>query len=511
MINFGFFKKLFTVLLICLSILVVFLDFNNTTNVVKTKGIKLGLDLKGGAYLVLEANEEVFADDFYKNIENLITSTLIDERVFFNNLKLNKNTITLVLENEDKYKDLLRVITNINKTFEVSNNKNTITIEISKSFYNEQLRSVMENSIEVIRKRIDETGTNEPSIKIQGLNQIVIELPGIENPERLKKLLGTTAQMNFHIVDSEATYGGILKAGYRYVFDFNSNQRYAIKSEPDIYGTDLVNAKLEFQDQQPVVFFSFNTQGAKKFANLTTKQKGKQIAIVLDNKVISAPAVNTPITGGSGIISGSFTVLQAQELALLLRAGSLPTPLVIVEERIVGPTLGAESIKNGAIAGAIGYLIVFFFMIFYYKKLGLIANISLIINTIFILATLSILNATLTLPGIAGIILTIGMAVDANILVYERYKNEIMHFKSSVSVSMLNAFNRVFTTILDSNLTTLFTALFLFSFGSGPIRGFAITLIVGILCSIISIMFVSKLLISILFIKNNKKLKSNRV
>jgi len=251
-----------------------------------------------------------------------------------------------------------------------------------------------------------------------------------------------------------------------------------------------------------------NTEGGKKFSELTTNNVGGLLAIVVDNKVISAPRINTPITGGSGIISGGFTLNEAQELAILLKSGSLPIPLNIIEEKTVGPTLGSDSIHDGILAGIYGYILVFIFMIIFYKKLGLLANIALIINVILVFALLSIIGATLTLPGIAGIILTIGMAVDSNILVYERFSQELSNVKSfNYSLAMSNAFKRVFLTIFDSNITTLFVALFLFYFGAGPIRGFAITLIIGILCSIFSIMFITKSLITMFFFTKYKKVR----
>ena len=506
MLNFPPWKSFLSILVIIVSLVIVGNDFYNKVNDDSYKsGIKLGLDLQGGSSLVLEADEDVFLQDYTTSLLENIKSILINEKIAYYNLSKEKGRVSFSVQDTSKVRILRSKVFDIDKNLEVDSNNNVVTVIISEATKNAQLANVIQNSIEVVRRRVDQTGTSEPSIKQQGNKQIIVELPGVENPDQIKRILGTTARLTFHLVDANASFGaGALKPGYSYIRD-DSGMQYAVKITPEIYGRSLVNAKLEFQDQTPVVFFQFDNDGGKKFAKITQEQIGNMFAVVMDNKVISAPRINVPITGGSGIITGNFSLMEAQELALLLKAGGLPVPLSIVEERTVGPTLGAESIKAGLISGLIGYVLVFLFMIVFYKKLGMIANIALVINVLFLLAALSVLGATLTLPGIAGIILTLGMAVDANILVYERFAQEMARKGASFNLSISNSFKRVFVTILDSNLTTLFTAIFLFGFGSGPIRGFAVTLIIGILSSMFAIMFITRFLINVFLIKKRKQ------
>jgi preprotein translocase subunit SecD len=515
MLDFPRWKSWLSIFVILISLIVVGLDFYNkysSTSSQYSSGIKLGLDLRGGSYIVLEANEKVFLQDYVNMLFENTGLSLKDLKIAYTSLQKNDGGITFSLANKDDFAKIRTQILGFDKNLVLENKNGFVSVLITEESIKTQLREVVESSLEIVRRRIDQLGTNEPSIKVQGYKQIVVELPGIDNPEQIKRILGTTARLTFHIVDSAATLGGApLKPAYKYVKssdDYISS--YAIKIEPEIYGKSLVGANVEFQDNRPVVFFKFDTDGARKFANLTKQQQGNMLAIVLDNKVISAPRINQPISGGSGIITGSFSLIQAQELAILLKAGSLPVPLSIVEERVVGPTLGKQSINAGIIAAVIGYLAVFVFMFWFYKKLGIVANLAIFINAIIILAALSLVGATLTLPGIAGIILTIGMAVDSNILVYERLAFEMNKNKTtSYAMALSNAFKRVFLTITDSNLTTLITALFLFVFGTGPIRGFAITLIIGILASIFGIMFITKTLINIIIVNKNVK-KSKR-
>ncbi|MCL2567554.1 MAG: protein translocase subunit SecD [Alphaproteobacteria bacterium] len=509
MLNFPLWKSILSVVVIVVSLGIVGHDFyNKFYNDSYKGGIKLGLDLQGGSSLVLEADETIFMQDYTAALLENIRSVLANEKIPYSNLSKKDGEIRFLLNDTSKLSALRAKIYNIHKDLDVRASGNSIVVIVSEAAKESQIISVIQNSIEVVRRRVDQTGTNEPVIKQQGYKQIVVELPGVENPDAIKRILGTTARLTFHLVDTEASFGNAsLKPGYTFLRDANG-VRYAIKINPEIYGKSLVDAKLEFQDQQPVVFFKFDTDAGRKFAQITTEQVGNMFAVVLDNKIISAPRINQPITGGSGIITGRFSMNEAQELALLLKAGGLPVPLHIIEERTIGPTLGEESIKAGLISGVIGYGLVFVFMVIFYRKLGMIANLSLVINTVFIFAALSLLNATLTLPGIAGIILSLGMAVDANILVYERYSQEMLKKGNTFKLAISNSFTRVFTTIVDSNLTTLFVAVFLFGLGSGAIRGFAVTLIIGIITSMFSIMFITRFLINIFFFRNKKVRKA---
>jgi preprotein translocase subunit SecD len=503
MFDFPRWKIIFTIAVILLAFVVLVFDYSDFFS---KKGIKLGLDLQGGTSLVLQADEDVYLQDYTKSLYESVISILDSQQIKFFNIAKLDGKITFNLVNMDDYAKFNTLIFNFDPNLDIYESSGLVSVAISDKSYNTQLNDIMNNSMEIVRNRIDQTGTNEPNIRKQGKNKIIVELPGVDDPEKIKRLLGKTARLTFHKVDSKASFSGAsLNDGYKFL-KTQDGMSLAIRIEPEIYGQSLVDAKLKFDDQKPVVYFSFNTQAGQKFAQLTSSSVGELLAIVIDNKIISAPRINSPITGGNGVITGGFSVASAQELAIVLKSGSLPLPLNLVEERTIGPTLGMDSILNGLISGLIGYMFVFIFMIVYYKKLGLLANIALIFNTILIFAMFSIIGATLTLPGIAGIILTIGMAVDSNILVYERLNQEVINNKNiNYSFAMSNSFKRVFLTIFDSNITTLFVALFLFSFGSGPIRGFAVALIVGIFASIFSIMFITKALVIMFFLKNTKK------
>ena len=338
----------------------------------------------------------------------------------------------------------------------------------------------MQQSIEIIRRRIDELGTTEPTIQRQGATRILVQVPGLDDPQRLKALLGQTAKLNFHLVDHdvwefEVTNGRRMPPGSRLVYtDTEPAVPYLIKRRAMVSGENLVDASIGFDQQTgaPEVNFRFDSIGAKKFGEVTRANVGRPFAIVLDDKVISAPVIQTAILGGAGRITGSFTVQGANDLAILLRAGALPAPMNILEERTVGPGLGADSVAAGRIALIVGFAAVIGFMSLSYGLFGVFANIALIINLFLVMGVLSGLQATLTLPGIAGIVLTVGMAVDANVLIFERIREEIAAGKNSVT-SIDLGYNRALGTILDANITTLLAALILFQLGAGPIRGFA--------------------------------------
>ena len=355
----------------------------------------------------------------------------------------------------------------------------------------------LSQSIEIVRRRIDDTGTKEPTILQRGDKRILVELPGIKDPERIKNLLGKTAQLNFRLVSDEKSEFGfdelISEVGEKLIV----NKRIIFSGE------NLVDAqpRMDNESNQPIVSFTLDRLGSQKFGKSTLNNVGKRIAIVLDNKIISAPSIREPITGGSGIISGDFSFQEATDLALLLRSGALPTPLEIVEERTVGPDLGKDSINSGAVSLIIGFVLVIFFMIFKYRIFGLIANFALIANLLMLVGILTILEATLTLPGIAGIILTVGMAVDANVLIFERIKEELRTEKSIIH-AFDSGYKRAKITVLDANITTLIAAIILFIFGSGPIKGFAVTLGIGIITTLYSAYFIARHLTSLIILKN---------
>ena len=353
-----------------------------------------------------------------------------------------------------------------------------------------------------MRRRIDETGVREPTIQRQGTDRILVQLPGVDDPDRIKALLGQTAKMVFRLVDvsksaneaiaTKVPSGSELLAPL--MESASEPSLYLVKKRVMVSGEHLIDAQATFQDGQPVVSFRFDTNGSKRFGKVTSENVNRPFAIILDNKVISAPVIREPILGGSGIISGSFTVKTANDLALLLRAGALPAPLTVLEERTVGPGLGFDSIEAGKLASIIGLCLVIIFMVVAYGLFGIFANLALFFNIVIILGALSALQATLTLPGIAGIVLTIGMAVDANVLIFERIREEVLLGRTPIS-AIDAGYKRALTTIIDSNLTTLFAAICLYSFGSGPIKGFAVTLAIGILTSMFTSIMLTRFLI----------------
>jgi protein-export membrane protein SecD len=364
-------------------------------------------------------------------------------------------------------------------------------------------RQAVEQSIEIIRRRIDETGTKEPTIQREGQDRILVQLPGVDNPEHVKALLGRTAKLTFQLVDQSVTVEdarrGRLPPGDEILPAVDEGRgrgggagAYVVRKRVMVGGDTLTDAQATFQNNEPVVSFKFDSVGGKKFGDATRENVGKPFAIVLDNKVISAPVIREPILGGSGIISGSFTVQSASDLALLLRAGALPAPISILEERTVGAELGADSIHAGAIASIVGVVLVIIFMVLFYGLFGVFADVALLFNLCLMLGALSLLGATLTLPGIAGIALTMGMAVDANVLIYERIKEELRGGRSMLS-SLEAGFTRAFGTILDSHVTTLVAGILLYWLGSGPVKGFAVTLSIGVLTSLFSAILVTRL------------------
>ena len=465
--------------------------------------LKLGLDLQGGSQLLLQVETK-------KAIQEKLVTQIEDIRVELSkvdiqpqDLKLVDNTI-FVKVNDDEIKKLENLIKE-NNQLEVEYDKGVAKINFTERFIREFQSSVILQSLEIIRKRVDEVGTNEPIIQVQGKQRVLVQLPGLENPDRIKSLLGQTAKMNFRMVDEKA----MSLLGEKKYFvgseilegdDFGIN--YIVKKRIGVSGDNLVDANASVdQFNRPIVSIRFDSIGSRKFADLTAKNVGKRFAIVLDKKVISAPVIREAIPSGSAQISGNFSFDSANDLAILLRAGSLPAPISIIEERTVGPSLGQDSINAGVISVIIALSLVLVYMIFIYGKIGLIANFVLIINFLFIIGWLVLFQATLTLPGIAGIALTVGMAVDANVLVFERIREEKILGRSKIS-SINTGFDQALRAILDANVTTLIAALILFFLGSGPIRGFSITLGLGVVSTILCTMIISRLLINYFYILN---------
>lgn len=471
------------------------------------KTVNLGLDLRGGSYLLLEVDFKSYLKEQTDMLRNEIRTAFRGKKVdgqrirYTGGLSVLGGKVVVNLSDPavvDGVKSILRDVAN---GLDIEQDGNTLRVSYGEQAIKDMKRNVITQSLEIVRRRVDETGTREPDIQRQGDDRILLQVPGLKNPERLKDLLGQTAKLTFQMVDENMPYPDpglrpVPPDDVRLPEDTkNPNPRYfVVKREVLLSGEMLADARATFSQGEPVVSFKFNGVGARKFADVTKANVGHPFAIVLDGKVISAPVIREPILGGSGQISGSFTAESANNLALLLRAGALPAPLSIVEERTVGPSLGADSIEAGKKAVAAGFVIVVIFMVLAYGLFGFFADIALVINLILLFAALSLLQATLTLPGIAGIVLTIGMAVDSNILIFERIREEIRNGRTPFS-AVDNGFKQAFATIVDSNLTTLIAAVLLYQFGSGPVKGFAVTLSLGILASMFSAIMFTRLMV----------------
>jgi preprotein translocase subunit SecD len=382
---------------------------------------------------------------------------------------------------------------------DVAKDNDRIVVTLTQTELVAMRRQAIQQSIEIIRRRIDETGTKEPVIQQQGDDRIIVQLPGMKDPQHMKDLLGKTARMTFHLVDAETSCsGGNLPLTVRCLPLKDSGQKLAVRRRALITGDMLSNAQTGFgMNGEPVVNFSFNNLGARKFGEITKDNVGSPFAIVLDDEIITAPRINEPILGGSGQISGSFTTQSANDLAILLRAGALPAPLKVIEERTVGPSLGADSVVSGKHAAIVATLLVMGFMFLTYGVIfGFFVNFALLINILLLVAILSVMGATLTLPGIVGIVLTIGVAVDANVLIYERMREEKRSGRS-VMASIDHGYRGSMSSILDANFTSLIAALVLYSIGTGPVRGFAVTLGIGIVTSLFSAIYLTRIMISV--------------
>ena len=489
------------------------LNFQNQQEPIIDKKVNLGLDLQGGSYLLLEINSDPLIKEKIQSKVIPLKKLLKDNNLNYSNFKINEKNLIFSLNDIEKFKLLFfskkdnflnPYIGNYNSfelDLEILDNGN-VQVLFSKYGLLTINNSALKQSIEIVRRRIDDVGTKEPTILQRGEKRILVELPGLKDPERIKNLLGKTAQLNFRLVADNEEFGVdelLSESGE----ELNVSKRIVMSGE------NLIDAQPNFNNQsnQPTVSFTLNRLGAQKFGRATTDNVGKRLAIVLDGKIISAPSINEAITSGSGIISGNFSFQEATDLALLLRSGALPTPLTIVEERSVGPDLGADSIKSGITSLIVGFILVILFMIYKYKIFGLIANLALIANLIMLVGVLTILEATLTLPGIAGIILTVGMAVDANVLIFERIKEELKTEKSIIHAFDIG-YSKAKITVLDANITTLIAAVILFAFGSGPVKGFAITLGIGIVTTLYSAYFLARHLTSIIIL-NKKEGKVN--
>jgi len=517
-----YFSKLKIITIYLVIIFLSFFSLLNFTevkdNYILSKKINLGLDLQGGSYLLLEVDSKPIINQKLQFKLLQIRKHFKNNKIKYENLKLDGEKINFYLPKKEleKFKEFFLNEDNsmnnyynkyrayemdfITSDLEIPN-KSLVTINYTKYGIIELKDSSLDQSLEIVRRRIDEVGTNEPTIVKRGIDRILIELPGLDNPNRIKKLLGKTANLSFRLVtENEGEFGSELLPYEDSEDQLNISKRIVVS------GDNLINAKPFFDNQtnEATVNFTLDRIGSKKFARVTSNNVGKRLAIILDNKIISAPSIREPITGGTGVITGNFTFQSATDLALMLRAGALPAPLSIIEERTVGPDLGEDSIEAGSISLIIGFLLVIAYMLFKYRFLGIIADAALIINLILLMGLLTILEATLTLPGIAGIILTVGMAVDANVLIFERIKEE-MKTETSIIHSFDMGYKKAQTAVLDANITTLISAIILFFLGSGPVKGFAVTLGLGILTTLFSAYFFARHLSSFYVMKNKDK------
>ncbi len=478
-----------------------------------TRQITLGLDLQGGSYLLLEVDLEPIYHERLESMVNDLRVALRGARVNYRGLGVQGDTVTVTLVDPSQHEQALAEITKLNplnlgvtgqiRDFDLQEDGPRIVLRLTDAKRNELGQAAIAQSLEVVRRRIDELGTREASIQRQGADRILVQVPGERDPGNIKRLLGKTARLTFHMVDMESSIqdalNGRVPPGDMLLEAAEGDrgpQHYLVKRQVELSGESLTNAQPTFQDNQPVVSFRFDNAGARKFGKITQENVGKPFAIVLDDKVISAPNIREPILGGSGIISGSFTVQSANELSVLLRAGALPAPLKVIEERSVGAELGADSIRDGATATLVASILVVGLMLLYYGIFGLIADVALVLNVVLILGIMSLLGGTLTLPGIAGIVLTIGQAVDSNVLIYERIREEVRSGRSALS-AINTGFNEAMRTIVDANLTSLIAALALFQFGSGPVKGFAVTLGLGVITNMFTATYFSRFLVAI--------------
>jgi protein-export membrane protein SecD len=465
--------------------------------------INLGLDLQGGSYLLLEVQIDAVIDDRLTTLTEDTRIALRREDIGFRNLGLEGEQVTFALRDPSQADRAEQVVAEISEeiTVEVTDNGRG-TLALSDGARQERITNALQQSIEIVRRRIDETGVREPTIQRQGDRRIVVQLPGINDPERMKDILGQTARLTFRFVDeSVSPSSNNIPPGAEVLPSEETGpngepvRRYVVRKRVMVSGENLTDAQPTFQQGQPVVSFSFDTVGARRFGRATQENVGRPFAIVLDGKVISAPVIREPILGGNGVISGDFTTQEARDLALLLRAGALPAPLKILEERTVGPGLGADSVRAGEFAAVLALILVIGFMTLTYGLFGALANVALVSNLVLIVAALSVLQATLTLPGIAGIVLTLGMAVDANVLVFERIREEARNRRGPVA-SVDAGYRNALSSIFDANITTLIAAILLYQFGSGPVKGFAVTLAIGLVTSMFTAIMVTRWMIA---------------
>ena len=475
--------------------------------------LNLGLDLQGGSYLLLEVDTAALRAERLTNLVEDVRTILREQDIAFTELRQAGGAVSVRITDPAKVSAAAKALRDSvgaplagapgGRDITLSTSDQRIRMAFVEEAINAEAASAVTQSIEIIRRRIDELGTREPTILRQGVNRIVVQAPGESDPERLKNVIGQTAKLTFQMVDEsvplqEALAGRVPPGAELLPMEDGSAPAILVRRRSLVTGEMLTDARQSFDQQtgQAVVTFRFNSQGARRFGDATAQNIGKRFAIVLDGKVISAPVIQSAITGGSGQITGSFTAESANDLAVLLRAGALPAPLTVEEQRTVGAELGADAVKAGQISTGVGFASILLFMLLAYGGLfGGISVVALLVNGLLIVATMSLTQATLTLPGIAGLILTLAVAVDANVLIYERMRDEIRAGRSVIA-SMEAGFSKAMSTIIDANVTTILAALILFQFGAGPVKGFAWTLSIGVATSVFAAVLVTQVLLA---------------
>jgi preprotein translocase subunit SecD len=475
----------------------------------------LGLDLQGGSYLLLEVDSNYVKKEKLDQVRDDARRVLREAKIGYTGLNVRNDAVEVRISKDteqatalSKLRELSQPLSGLlgssgQRSLDVSDaGGGVIRLNVPQAAITERIRQTIEQSIQIVERRVNELGTVEPVIQRQGTDRILVQVPGLQDPTRLKELLGKTAKMEFRMVDStvppdQAEQGRLPPESELLMSASPPPVPYVVKKQVLVSGAELSDAQPGFDQRtgEAIVSFKFNTTGARKFAQATSENVGQPFAIVLDNKVISAPVIREPITGGQGQISGNFTVQSANDLAILMRAGALPAPLTVIEERTVGPGLGQDSIEKGELAAYVGSILVIVFMLLTYRLFGVFANIAVAINVAMIFGLLSLLNATLTLPGIAGIVLTVGIAVDSNVLIYERIREELRGGRNAIS-AIDAGFKRALATILDSNITTFIAAAVLFYIGTGPVRGFAVTLGIGIITTVFTAFTLTRLIVA---------------
>ncbi len=512
MLYFSKLRIIFVTLISLIFILFASSNFFKFSNELLNKKINLGLDLQGGSYLLLEIDNRPLIEQKLQNLTITFKNYFKEKNIRINKVKLADQKLSFSVDEE-----FIQVVLNVftdqesdlnpyyerfkSHQLEIVQENNKFLINFSKQGIIELKTSSQDQALEIVRRRIDEIGTNEPNILKRGNDRILVELPGLDDPMRIKSLLGKTANLTFRFVTNNNNDSfGAEKLKYE-----DSDEESIVSKRIILSGDNLLDAqpRMNNETNETVVSFTLDRVGAKRFGKATSTGIGKQLAIVLDGKIISAPVIRDTIASGSGQISGGFTFQSATDLALLLRSGALLAPLNIIEERTVGPDLGQDSINAGMFALLIGFILVIIFIFAKYRIFGLITNVALITNLFLLVGILTIFEATLTLPGIAGIILTVGMAVDANVLIFERIKEELKNENNNL-IAFDSGYTKSKTAIIDANITTLLAAVILFFMGSGPIKGFSLTLGIGIFTTLFSVYFISRLL-TVLYVSKNKE------